>query len=81
MDNVVVTRNSRISVLQREGDLWQLSIKNVKPSDQGWYMCQTNTDPMESQMGYLEVTGKQAALSMHVLKVNRVFLSEIIQIL
>jgi neurotrimin len=58
MDESVVTRNSRISVIQREGDLWQLTIKNVKPSDQGWYMCQINTDPMESQVGYLEVTGK-----------------------
>lgn len=53
----MVTRNSRISVTHREGDLWQLAIKNVKPSDQGWYMCQINTDPMESQVGYLEVTG------------------------
>ena len=57
MDKQVITRNSRISISQREGDLWQLTIRNVRPSDQGLYMCQTNTDPMESQVGYLEVTG------------------------
>ena len=57
MDERVVTRNTRISVIQREGNLWQLTIKNVKPSDQGWYMCQMNTDPMIFQKGYLEITG------------------------
>ena len=58
MDERVVTRNSRISVIQREGNLWQLTIKSVKPSDQGWYMCQINTDPMISQKGYLAITGQ-----------------------
>ena len=58
MDERVVTRNPRISVVQREGNLWQLAITDVKPSDQGEYMCQINTDPMESQRGYLTVTGK-----------------------
>ena len=58
MDERVVTRNPRISVDKREGNLWQLTIRAVKPSDQGFYMCQINTDPMISEKGYLEVTGK-----------------------
>ena len=57
MDARVITRNPRISVVEREGDLWQLTIKDLKPSDQGWYMCQINTDPMVSERGFLEVTG------------------------
>jgi len=56
MDARVITRNPRISVVEREGDLWQLTIKDLKPSDQGWYMCQINTDPMVSERGFLEVT-------------------------
>lgn len=58
MDERVVTRNTRISVAKRQGNLWQLTIRDVKPSDQGWYMCQINTDPMISQRGFLEVTGQ-----------------------
>jgi hypothetical protein len=30
----------------------------VKETDRGWYMCQINTDPMKSQIGYLEVVGE-----------------------
>ena len=37
---------------------WTLHIRDVKQSDQGGYMCQINTDPMLSQIGYLEVTSK-----------------------
>jgi hypothetical protein len=36
---------------------WRLTIKDVRTTDQGWYMCQISTDPMLSQMGNLEVTG------------------------
>ncbi|KQS70187.1 uncharacterized protein Dere_GG24291, isoform C [Drosophila erecta] len=32
-----------------------MRIKDIKESDKGWYMCQINTDPMKSQMGYLDV--------------------------
>eukprot|EP00095_Tigriopus_kingsejongensis_P005369 maker-scaffold34_size539781-snap-gene-4.17 protein:Tk05369 transcript:maker-scaffold34_size539781-snap-gene-4.17-mRNA-1 annotation:"AGAP010222-PA" len=58
MNENVISRNHRFSidhnVLDRE---WRLSIKEVKPSDQGWYMCQVNTDPMMSTTGFLEVLG------------------------
>lgn len=36
-----------------------MRIKDIKESDKGWYMCQINTDPMKSQMGYLDVVGKK----------------------
>lgn len=58
MDERVVTRNNRISVANRQGNLWQLTIEDVKPSDQGWYMCQINTDPMVFERGYLEITSQ-----------------------
>ena len=32
-----------------------LHINNAELEDTGPYMCQLNTDPMKSQMGYLEV--------------------------
>ena len=57
MDERVVTRNPRVSVVERMEGLWQLTIKDVKPKDQGWYMCQINTEPYISSRGFLEVTG------------------------
>lgn len=54
----VVTRNSRISLTQSEHKTWTLHIKNVQESDRGGYMCQVNTLPMKSQVGYLDVTGR-----------------------
>lgn len=52
----VVTRNSRVSLTQSEHKVWTLHIKNVQESDRGGYMCQVNTMPMKSQIGYLDVT-------------------------
>ena len=57
MDQRVITNNSRISVVEREGDWLQLKIKDLTPSDQGWYLCQINTDPMVSDRAFLEVKG------------------------
>ncbi|CAD6999237.1 unnamed protein product [Ceratitis capitata] len=42
----------------REKRAWILKIRDVKESDKGWYMCQINTDPMKSQVGYLDVVGE-----------------------
>ena len=36
---------------------WQLTVKDVQADDAGAYMCQLNTQPMTSQVGYLHVTG------------------------
>lgn len=55
--NHVITKNHRIAVTHSD-HTWSLHIKDVKQTDQGWYMCQLNTDPMKSQTAYLEVVGK-----------------------
>eukprot|EP00094_Tigriopus_californicus_P005373 TCALIF_05181-PA protein Name:"Similar to LAC Lachesin (Schistocerca americana)" AED:0.42 eAED:0.42 QI:38/0.66/0.5/1/0.66/0.5/4/0/202 len=56
MNENVISRNHRFYIDHNKLDRqWSLSIREVKPSDQGWYMCQINTDPMMSTTGYLEV--------------------------
>ncbi|XP_050296725.1 lachesin-like isoform X2 [Anthonomus grandis grandis] len=55
IQNHVITKNHRIAVTQTEHRNWYLHIRDVRESDMGWYMCQINTDPMKSQMGYLNV--------------------------
>ncbi|XP_033607593.1 lachesin-like [Cryptotermes secundus] len=51
----VITKNHRIGVTHSDHRTWYLQIRDVRESDRGWYMCQINTDPMKSQVGYLEV--------------------------
>ncbi|XP_068087149.1 neurotrimin-like [Anabrus simplex] len=51
----VITKNHRIGVTQSDRRTWYLHIKEVRENDRGWYMCQINTDPMKSQLGFLEV--------------------------
>ncbi|XP_030749450.1 neurotrimin-like [Sitophilus oryzae] len=53
--NHVITKNHRIGVTHIELKTWYLHIREVQESDKGWYMCQINTDPMKSQVGYLNV--------------------------
>ncbi|RLU14912.1 hypothetical protein DMN91_012799 [Ooceraea biroi] len=53
--NHVITKNHRIGVTHSEHKTWSLHIRDVRESDRGNYMCQINTDPMKSQIGYLEV--------------------------
>lgn len=45
-------------ITHAEKRAWILKIRDVKESDKGWYMCQINTDPMKSQIAYLDVVGK-----------------------
>lgn len=45
---------------------WYLKIKDVKESDRGFYMCQINTDPMKSQVGYLDVVGELQSKAIRV---------------
>lgn len=54
----VITKNHRIAVTHSDQRTWSLHIKDVRETDQGWYMCQLNTDPMKSQTAYLEVVGE-----------------------
>ncbi|XP_074115531.1 dpr-interacting protein lambda [Cotesia typhae] len=51
----MVTHNPRLSVTHNGHDTWKLHIANVQKNDSGTYMCQVNTDPMRSQMGYMVV--------------------------
>ncbi|XP_047527216.1 protein amalgam-like isoform X2 [Vanessa atalanta] len=51
----VITNNHRVGVSHNGQTVWNLHIKNVREEDRGQYMCQINTDPMKSQMGYLDV--------------------------
>lgn len=37
---------------------WTLHVTQVQQEDRGFYMCQINSNPMISQVGYLQVVGK-----------------------
>lgn len=54
----MITKNHRISIANTEKKIWELKVRDVHESDKGWYMCQINTDPMKSQLGYLNIVGK-----------------------
>ncbi|XP_076305043.1 lachesin-like isoform X2 [Tachypleus tridentatus] len=51
----VITRNYRYSLKESDGRNFVLHITDVQESDRGGYMCQINTVPMLSQVGYLDV--------------------------
>ncbi|KAF4532671.1 hypothetical protein B566_EDAN002906 [Ephemera danica] len=51
----VITQNPRISLSYNDHRSWYLHISNVQEEDRGWYMCQINTDPMRSRVGYIQV--------------------------
>ncbi|XP_066902921.1 lachesin isoform X2 [Halyomorpha halys] len=51
----VITKNHRIGVSHSDHRTWYLHIKEIRETDRGWYMCQINTDPMKSQVGFLDV--------------------------
>ncbi|XP_076330491.1 zwei Ig domain protein zig-8-like [Tachypleus tridentatus] len=53
----VITRNYRVNLSYTDHKKWILHIKNAQESDRGLYMCQINTVPMKSQIGYLDVVG------------------------
>ncbi|XP_072755718.1 lachesin isoform X2 [Anoplolepis gracilipes] len=51
----MVAHNPRLSVTHNGHNTWKLHVTNVQPNDSGTYMCQVNTDPMRSQIGYMTV--------------------------
>ncbi|CAL1266169.1 unnamed protein product [Larinioides sclopetarius] len=55
MHRQVISRNKRIGLSYSEHRTYVLHIKNVQEEDRGSYMCQVNTVPMMSQIGYLDV--------------------------
>ncbi|KAL1449078.1 hypothetical protein WDU94_000313, partial [Cyamophila willieti] len=55
---IIVSNNGqhRLAVSHNGHDTWKLYVKDVQRTDSGPYMCQINTEPMISQVGYLDVT-------------------------
>ncbi|KAF6210795.1 hypothetical protein GE061_013906 [Apolygus lucorum] len=51
----VIARMSRFSVSHDNHKTWLLNVNQVQEEDRGFYMCQVNTNPMISQVGYLQV--------------------------
>ncbi|XP_045535031.1 lachesin [Papilio machaon] len=51
----VISRSRRVGVTHSDHRTWFLHIRELRETDRGWYMCQINTDPMKSQLGYLDV--------------------------
>lgn len=55
MSEHVITKNHRIRVSEPDSNVWRLEISDIRRTDAGHYMCQINTDPMQSQLAYLDV--------------------------
>ncbi|XP_043603600.1 lachesin-like [Bombus pyrosoma] len=51
----LIAHNPRLSVTHNGHNTWKLHVSNVQKNDSGAYMCQINTEPMQSQNGYMEV--------------------------
>ncbi|XP_022902062.1 lachesin [Onthophagus taurus] len=51
----VISRMQRFSVSHDNAKTWLLHVSSVQQEDRGYYMCQVNTNPMISQVGYLQV--------------------------
>jgi neurotrimin len=58
----VISRVPRFSVSHDNAKTWLLHVSSVQKEDRGYYMCQVNTNPMISQVGYLQVVGKPTRL-------------------
>ncbi|CAG0894475.1 unnamed protein product [Darwinula stevensoni] len=63
MHRHMITRISRFSVSHDNYRTWRLHISDVRREDEGTYMCQVNTEPMISQLGYINVVGGVGRLS------------------
>ncbi|KAB7501557.1 Lachesin [Armadillidium nasatum] len=70
--HTIITKNPRFSLARHDHKHWYLQISDVKPSDRGLYMCQVNSDPMMSQVGFLDVQVKVSDSEvLHIPKVSR----------
>lgn len=63
----VISRVPRFSVSHDNSKTWLLHVSSVQQEDRGYYMCQVNTNPMISQVGYLQVVGKRKVKLFHLL--------------
>ena len=61
----VISRVPRFSVSHDNAKTWLLHVSSVQKEDRGYYMCQVNTNPMISQVGYLQVVGKSPPQKRH----------------
>ncbi|KAK1127318.1 hypothetical protein K0M31_003862 [Melipona bicolor] len=64
----VVVKIPRFSVSHDNQKTWLLHINNVQQDDRGYYMCQLNTNPMMSQVGFLQVVGEHVLIFFRRLK-------------
>ena len=46
----LIAHNPRLSVTHNGHNTWKLHVSNVQKNDSGAYMCQINTEPMQSQV-------------------------------
>ena len=53
-----IIADERISLERPYVKEWNLHVRNVSPSDDGRYMCQVNTDPVQVRPVFLKVHGK-----------------------
>ncbi|CAG9802032.1 unnamed protein product [Chironomus riparius] len=51
----VISRIPRYSITYDNSNTWMLHVNQAQQEDRGYYMCQVNTNPMISQVGYLQV--------------------------
>ncbi|XP_018326046.2 lachesin [Agrilus planipennis] len=61
----VISRIPRFSVSHDNAKTWLLHVSDVQQEDRGYYMCQVNTNPMISQVGYLQVVVPPTILDTH----------------
>ncbi|KAG5683594.1 hypothetical protein PVAND_012867 [Polypedilum vanderplanki] len=54
----VISRIPRYSITYDNSNTWMLHVNQAQQEDRGYYMCQVNTNPMISQVGYLQVVGE-----------------------
>ncbi|KAL3242448.1 hypothetical protein MRX96_021116 [Rhipicephalus microplus] len=72
----VITHNSRFKVTHNGHRTWHLHIHRVQERDRGAYMCQINTSPMKSQVGYLNVVALSVRGTwLNITKVSRLHMS------
>lgn len=51
----IIVGEPRLRVSDNNERQWLLHIRNAQPSDKGFYMCQINTEPMITEVGFLDV--------------------------
>lgn len=54
----IISHIPRYSMSFDNDNTWMLHIRQVQQEDRGVYMCQINSNPWISQVGYLQVVGK-----------------------